>query len=399
MTPPVDKLQEKEIRCRIEQLQKKLAEKNIDGALILQTSDLYYFTGTIQQGHLYVPASGEPVLMVRKDFHRARKESPLKTLLPFSSPKQMPQMLRENGLSLPSRLGMEMDVLPANLFLSLQSLFDNVVPVDISHEIRLVRAVKSPYELSQIRRAAEYSDRLADAVPGLLQEGMTEIALAGRIEALAREMGHQGIVRMRLWGSELFYGHIMSGAAAAVPSYLASPTGGDGISPAIAQGAGSKKVRAREPVLVDFVFVHNGYLSDHTRIFAIGGLPDELLEAQQAMINVQNKIVQEAKPGTTGDELYRLAVDLAGKSGYGDHFMGVGDQRIRFIGHGVGLELDEYPFLAKGQRLELVENMVIALEPKAIFPGKGVVGVENTHVVTADGLEKLGRYPDEVTIL
>ncbi len=79
--------------------------------------------------------------------------------------------------------------------------------------------------------------------------------------------------------------------------------------------------------------------------------------------------------------------------------MGVGDRRIRFTGHGVGLELDEFPFITKGQQLLLEVGMIIALEPKAIFPGKGVVGIENTHLVTENGLESFSQFPDEIAVL
>ena len=228
---------------------------------------------------------------------------------------------------------------------------------------------------------------------------MTEIELAGRIEAEARRMGHQGIVRMRLWGSELFYGHLLSGPSGAVPSFLASPTGGNGVSPAVAQSAGFRPIRRHEPVLVDYVFVYRGYISDHARIFAIGRLPDELVQAHRAMLDLQDRIKIAAKPGVVSGSMYDLGLDFAKTLGYSDHFMGVGAERIRFVGHGVGLELDEFPFLNAGQRLELQEGMVIALEPKVIFPGKGVVGIENTHVVAKDGLEQLGKYPDEITVV
>ena len=104
-------------------------------------------------------------------------------------------------------------------------------------------------------------------------------------------------------------------------------------------------------------------------------------------------------PGIPAGHVYDMAMAFVEDSGYGSFFMGAEKQRIRFIGHGVGLELDEYPFLAKGQQLRLHENMVIALEPKLVFPGKGVVGVENTHVVTPDGLRPLTTYPQEIEIL
>ncbi|MBW2218403.1 MAG: aminopeptidase P family protein, partial [Deltaproteobacteria bacterium] len=159
------------------------------------------------------------------------------------------------------------------------------------------------------------------------------------------------------------------------------------------------KVKANEPVLVDFVCVYRGYLSDHTRIFAVNGLPDDLLSAQESMLDVQNLIKREARPGVSAGNLYDMAVERASELGYADYFMGVGESRIRFIGHGVGLELDEYPFLAKGQDLQLQEGMVIALEPKVIFPGKGVVGIENTHLVTAGGLEQFGKFKEDISVV
>jgi Xaa-Pro aminopeptidase len=204
---------------------------------------------------------------------------------------------------------------------------------------------------------------------------------------------------MRMWGSELFYGHLLSGPSGAVPSYLASPTGGGGVSPAVAQSAGFRAIKRHEPVLVDYVFAYRGYISDHARIFSIGRLPDELVQAHAAMLDLQGRIQSMAKPGIASGAIYDFALDFAKTHGLGDHFMGVGRERIRFVGHGVGLELDEFPFLNAGQTMELQENMVIALEPKLVFPGRGVVGIENTHVVTQDGLEQLGQYPGEITVV
>ena len=247
-----------------------------------------------------------------------------------------------------------------------------------------------------MRRAAELSDQVAAWVPNILREGMSELELAGKIEAEARRLGHQGVLRMRLWGSEMFYGHLLSGASAAVPSFLSSPTGGVGASPAVAQGPGFKIIQRQEPVLVDYVFSYNGYLSDHTRIFSLGPLPAELKDAHAAMLEVQQMIKKQAKPGVKTGDIYHRALEKTEDLGYADYFMGIGNERVRFVGHGIGLEVDEYPFLAAGQQLELQASMTIALEPKLIFPGKGVVGIENTHVVTEDGLEQLGQFPQEV---
>ncbi|MFO8048801.1 MAG: Xaa-Pro peptidase family protein [Desulfosudaceae bacterium] len=383
-----------EITARIEGLQQRLAAEDIAAALIMQNTDLFYYSGTAQQAYLYVPAAGEPVLLVKKDLERARAESALADIRPLKSIRQIPAAI---GAS-PGRLGLELDVISANIYLDLAALFEKSELVDVSPLIRLQRAVKSAHELGIIRAAADLSDRLAAFVPSVLTAGMTELEFNAAVEAEARRLGHQGMMRMRLWGAELFYGHLMSGASAAVPSYLASPTGGPGTSPAFPQGVGYGRVQAGQPVLVDMAFAFQGYISDHTRIFAIDHIDDDLVEAQEAMLAVQGLIQEAGRPGAVTGDLYQMAVDKAADLGYADNFMGAGENRIRFVGHGVGLELDEFPFLAKGQTLALEENMVVALEPKLIFPGRGVVGIENTHQVTPDGMWPLGRYPETITI-
>jgi len=388
-----------ELQGRLTKLQKALAAKEMDGALIVQKTDLFYFSGTSQQGWLYVPVEGNPLLMIFKEYDRACEDSPLTDIVSVVSNKRIPELLASHGYPSPASLGMELDVLPVNLYFQYSSIFKEAKIGDISTEIRLVRAVKSPYEIEKIKLAARFSDQVAARVPELLRPGKTEVELAGELEGYARSLGHQGIVRMRMWGSELFYGHLMSGSDAAVPSYLASPTGGKGVSSIIGQGAGFRKIEANEPVLVDYVFALDGYISDHARIFAIGGLADDLLDAHQAMLEIQEAVKVKAKPGVITGELYDFMVSLALSKGYADYFMGVGERRIRFTGHGVGLELDEFPFIAKGQQLPLEEGMLIALEPKTIFPGKGVVGIENLHLVTENGLETLTKFPDQVTIV
>jgi len=388
-----------ELEKRIKKFQIHLGKNNIDGALIIQSTDLFYFAGTIQQAHLYIPADGEPLLMVRKSYERALAESGLKRIISFTSQKQIPGLLLENGYNIPGVLGLETDVMPANFYFALRECFENSKLTDASHFIRLVRSIKSGYEIEIIKKAAFFSDMVAEKAKEHLEEGITEIEFAGKVEAEARKLGHQGIVRMRLWGSELFYGHIMAGPSAAIPSFLSSPTGGLGVGQAIAQGPGFMTIQKHQPVLVDYVFAWMGYLADHTRIFSIGDLPDELIKAHLAMLDIHAMIKKEAKPGVKSGDLYEMATEMAERFGYGEHFMGVGDQRIRFVGHGIGLELDEYPFIAKGQKMNLEEGMTIAVEPKLVFPGKGVVGIENTHVVGKDGLIQLTVADEQIVIV
>ena len=363
-----------EIDIRLKQLRNRLEKEKIDAALIMETADLFYFSGTAQQAFLHVPTGGPAVLMVKKDAQRAFEESSIEQIQALRSQKEMAGVM-----GAPKTLGMELDVLPVNMYRYFQGMFPDTRIVDISHAVRSLRAVKSAYEIDIIRQASRLSDQLAAFVPRVLEPGMPEIELAGLIEAEARRLGHQGMIRMRGWNSSLFYGHIMGGASAAVSSSPASPTGGVGTTPVFPQGSSFAPIRAGEPVLMDMAFGFRGYLSDHTRVYAIESLSDDLLAAHDAMLEIQELVKTITRPGMTAGSVYDLAAERVAELGYADNFMGAGDGRVSFVGHGVGIELDEYPVLARGQKMVLKEGMVVAVEPKAIFPGRGVVGIENCH--------------------
>jgi Xaa-Pro dipeptidase len=390
---------EKEQQSRITGLQKRCEKRQVDGVLILQKADMFYYSGTAQQGWLYIPTQGEPLLMVFKDYRRACEESGLSQAVSLVSPKKIPETIADFGYSIPKKLGLELDVLTANQYFLFQKIFSGSTLVDVSMDIRLQRAVKSDHEIGLMRQASQMADRLAAKVPDLLSEGMTEVEFAGLLEAHARRLGHQGLIRMRMWDNDLFYGHIMAGSGAAVPSCFASPTGGKGLNPSIGQGPGFNTIHKHEPVLVDYVFVLNGYISDHTRIFSLGKLPDELLRAHDAMLEIQENVKQTAAPGSVTGEIYEMMMSMAAVRSYKDYFMGAGERKIRFTGHGIGIELDEFPFIAQNQTLMLEKGMVIALEPKVVFPDKGVVGIENVLLVTDTGIESLTTFSDLITVL
>ena len=401
-TPPEDYTRltpASELDARIQGLRQILSNQDIGGALIVQKADLFYYTGTTQQGWLYVPVQGDPVFMVFKDLARAKAESGIDQILFLISPKNIPDTLAKLKIPFPDRLGLELDVMPANLYLMFSQIFESAKVIDISTQIRLQRAVKSSFEISCVKRASALADRVAAKVPELLKAGMKEIELAGMLESFARSLGHQGLIRMRMWDNYLFYGHIMCGAGAAVPGAFASPTGGARLNPNVGQGPSFAAIKPNEPILVDYVFALDGYLSDHARIFSLGEVSDDLQKAHTAMLDIQEVVKKQAVPGTITGDIYETMMAMAAESGYKDNFMGAAEPKIRFTGHGLGIELDEFPFIAKGQTLALEAGMLIALEPKVIFPGQGVVGIENTLLVTDTGLESLTLYPDTITVL
>lgn len=375
-----------ELHDRIRRLQAEMAAHDLEAILILQNADLFYFTGSIQQGVLYVPVAGEPLYLVRKEHSRARMESGLKNVVPFKSPKDIPDLLAGHGLSLPKRAGMELDVVPVETFQRFAKVFPGCEMVGATHQIRTVRAIKSEYEIGIMKDAALQVDKVCRRAREIIREGLTDLELAAELEYTARKEGHQGLSRMRGFNSELFYGHIFSGADSAAPAYLDAPLGGLGVNPSVGQGASYKTIKAFEPIVVDFAGAFDGYLVDQTRIFCIGGLPDQLHRAYDDMVRIQNRLLEIARPGVSWGAVYDDCYQLACKLGYADYFMGNKGAQVSFIGHGIGVEIDEYPFIARGfSDYELKENMTFAFEPKAVFAGLGAVGIENTFRLAADG--------------
>ncbi|NIN34262.1 MAG: M24 family metallopeptidase [Gammaproteobacteria bacterium] len=389
-----------ELQNRIKKLQQEMAIHSLDAVLMMQNADLFYFTGSIQQGALYVPLAGEPLYMVRKDHGRARMECGLKEVIPFKSPRDIAGLLNDFSYPLPSSLGMELDVLPVTVMNRFCKAIGECDVKDATPLIRKVRAVKSEYEINILKDAALIVDKVCKRAREVIREGMTDLDLVAELEFCARKAGHQGLVRMRGFNSELFYGQVFSGTDSAVPTYSDTPLGGVGVNPSFPQGASYKKIRRNEPITVDFSGAFDGYIVDQTRMFSIGPLPEQLTKAYNDMVAIQEHAKQLAKPGVTWGGVYDECLQMATDMGYRDNFMGAKGAQVSFIGHGTGLELDEYPFIARGfNEYELEENMVFAFEPKAVYPGLGAVGVENTFWVARDGLKHLTFADQELAIL
>jgi Xaa-Pro dipeptidase len=383
---------------RVNRFQRMLRDDEIDGALIVQKTDLFYLIQTDQNGLLWVPAEGEPLFLVRKSYERALQDALIDRILPLRTLSRVPELIKKNDGTKPDRMGLEMDVLPAKMYLSYKELFSDADMVDISLLIRSVRMIKSPREISLMRKAAAIADELFLKVPGFLKESETEIELALRAESFYRSKGHPGLTPMRAFNVRNVYGHIMAGPSAAVPSDSPGPTGGTGAGPLLSHGAGFGRIRPHEPILIDYTSNVEGYISDQSRIYSLGDLPEKFHRAHRVMIDVQQAVARNGKPGARPGDLYALALDIAEKAGLSEGFMGY-PSPVPFVGHGLGLELDEWPLIGKNSDHILESGMVIALEPKFIFAGEGVVGVENTFVVTETGMEKLSRFPDDIIIV
>lgn len=402
---PLTGLTEQESRIR--RLQQSLCAAQLDAYLVTQNVDLYYLTGSMQAGYLLVPAAGEPTYYVRRSVARAVAESAVRTtsLGSFRSfaatlAADYPQLL---GGGQQLRIATELDVLPAQLYLKLNEVLNagaaHIKLTDGSPLMRSLRMIKSDMEVERIAAAAAVVDEaLAAALPAM-RAGMQELEWMALLELELRRRGHIGLMRMRGYNQEIMTGMVGSGEAAAEPSYFDGPAGGRGLGPAAPQSVSRKLLAEDEPILIDIGCCIDGYVIDQTRTAVIGSLPEELLQAYETAVSIIRRTEQMLRPGVSCEAVYEQALRLADEAGLGAHFMGCGADQVRFLGHGIGLEIDEWPVLAAGFATPLAAGMVLAVEPKFTFPGKGVVGIENTYLITEDGPVALTRTSEELIIL
>ena len=387
-----------EINHRLEYFRKSMNQVGFDSAIIFQNVDLFYYTGTIQNGALYVPSQGEPLFMVIKNIERAKIESPIQKIVPLRNLSRIIDTLVENQYPLPKKLGVEMDVVPARLYERIKTSFGCEIS-DISIDIRWQRSRKSDFELKMLEKAAKIVKKAFETVRENLKEGITETELSAIIEYNMRANGHQGVIRLRAFGMELYAIHLAFGIDAASPGHFDGPVGVKGLYPAAPQIGGNTKLKAGVPVMADIVAGYGGYVVDCTRTFALKKLDDKFLKTYNDVLKLNHEIIKQLKPGAIPSEIYVRAVELASQMGYAESFMASGQNQVKFVGHGIGLEVDEFPVLAKGFNNPIEVGNTLAVEPKIIPKNIGGVGVENTYYVDKNGARNITNSPMDLMIV
>jgi Xaa-Pro aminopeptidase len=363
-----------------------------DALVILQNVDQFYLTGTLQTGVLWFPREGEPLLAIRKSFERAKIESAVKNIVPLKSYSELPGLIPQPG----ETIGFETDILPVATYQQVTKNFPKSKIVDGSTPVRNARAVKTPYEVECIRRAAKQLDTMFLDIPAQLHEGLPEFELAARIEYVLRMAGHQGFTRVRRFNMEMHYGAVSFAETAAYPHAFDGPVGVRGLYPAAPMMGSRRPLKRHEPVMIDICGGYAGYIADGSRTYSLGPVSQQMRDTHQYILELNSWIEDRLRPGNVPSQIYQSILDRVAKTSFSKHFMGAGENQVRFVAHSVGLELDEIPVIAPKFDSPLEPGVVFAVEPKVFYPGLGGVGVENTYLVTDGKCERLTLSPMEI---
>lgn len=375
-------------RLRVERLQALLRQASVEALVVTSNVNLLYLCGTVFGGLAFIPAEGEAQFFVRRP--QIYPESA--TVHAIRKIEQLADYVDTTALT---SVALELDEQSYSDIQRQQKLFPNAsFFVNGTSLLRQARQCKTPLELEQARRGAQRHVEVYAEIPSVYRPGMTDRDLQIEIERLMRQHGSVGLFRCFGSAMEIFMGSLLAGDNASAPSPYDFALGGAGEA-TLPLGANGTLLQEGMAVMVDMAGNYGVYYSDLTRTFSIGKLSDEAYRLHELSRSLHREVMQQAGPGTSCAELWNECLRRVEEAGVKEYFMGT-ELQAQFVGHGLGLQINELPVLTGRSKDVLQEGMLIAFEPKFVLPGVGAVGVENTYLVTATGVENLTPAPEEI---
>ena len=384
-----------ELEYRQKLFSSRLSAEGIESAWIDDPVELYWLTGGRQNSVMLIGAKDSGIEnrhWVRQSVERARFEAGENdaphVIEKHPRMNELEDYLRKLGCS--KRPSLLLSKIPYERWNFINTKFGNLSgeTKDCTNLIYNLREIKSDWEITMHKESGKINQKMFEAIKERCGEGDTEIRIAAIADEISRSAGFGGRIRMRKWPMDCDRVVIATGKSGAVPSYFDSAIGGLGTSPISALGAGFARVRKNEPVLVDIVHLHRGYVSDCTRIFSSGELSDEWKQRLEDMGEISKAVVKSLGDGEYCSKAWEIGYLMASEMGHSDNLMGMKPEQAKFLGHSVGLELDETPVVAKGFDRPLEIGGTMAIEPKVIHKD-GAIGIEDTWTRTKDGMDCL----------
>lgn len=379
-----------DFRIKWNRIRENMLKEGADGCLLNVGINLFYTTGLNYNGYFYLPAEGEPWFFVKRPNGLTGDN-----VVYIRKPEQLPEVFAANGLKMPEKLMLEADELTYSEYMRLLSAFRPKETANATAMLRKIRQIKTPYEISETRRCAALHAAAYSEIAECFRPGMTDLQFQYEIERRMRIHGSLGLFRTFGANMDIFMGSILAGDNAQTPSPFDFALGGGGEDPSCPIGANGTPLLDGTAILIDMAGNFSPYMTDMSRVFAVGKLTDEAYRAHQVALQIQSAVEEISRPDTPCADIYNISVKIAAQEGFSDKFMGT-KQQAKFVGHGVGLQINELPVLTPRSKDTLEEGMIFALEPKFVIPQTGAVGIENTYLVTHDGIEKLTIFPEEI---
>jgi len=385
---------ENKMNQRLIALYARMTEAGMDAALLLHHRDILYYAGTVRPAALLVSPGGA-VLFVRRGLTYARQEATVARVEPMKGFSSVAEVVDELG-STGGVMGAELDLVSAQLYRRLAEVFPAWSLADVTPLVLAQRMVKDEDEIAAARRAAAVADAGHEAARQTIAPGVSELALAAEVEAALRRAGHEGFQPLRHPGARGAGVLLASGENLTIRGGHGLVITGAGLGPAMPYGPSRRTMEAGDLVVVDIGSTYAGYTGDESRTFVVGPATAE----QQALFEVvratEEAVFEALRPGDPVADLYPLAEAVVAR-GDPPHFAPGSLTLPGFVGHGIGLELDEPPVLWSRAEVRLQAGMVLAIEIEVSAPAQGMmVKLEDTVVVRQGGCEVLTHTPREL---
>ena len=384
-----------EQEIHIEKIRMEMKVVGADAFLVTSNVNLYYTVGQVVMGYLYIPLEGVPMLFVRRPIGLNIETWHDVSIQYVRKPEQITEIMTEHGIPMPQCIMLEGASMSHIDWLRYEAIFQPAKVINGTPAIQQARSVKTEAEIELIRHSGKLHAFAYRRIPELYRSGMTDLEMSIEIEREMRLAGNLGFFRIFGQNMEIFMGSVLAGDNAGVASPYDFALGGKGLHPSLPVGATGSVLHRGMSLMVDIGGNFTGYMTDMTRTYSIGRLTEKAYRVHQTALEIQDAIVQMMRPGVAGEDIYNRSLEMAKHNGLSDCYMGI-VQQARFVGHGIGIEVNELPVLGARSRMELKSGMTLAVEPKFVIEGTGAVGIENTFVITENGNEKLTLLDEEI---
>ncbi len=350
---------------KIKHIQKIIADKNVDAAIITKPTNVYYLTGFSCDPHerlmaLVIKKDNIYLLVPAMEYESAKEN--LKINLKLTS-----YLDTEDGYANLCKLTDKLEnVLVEKTHLTIDRMERITKVFEIKNMVACddliidMRKYKSKDEIKKLKEATKLADMAIDIAKNNLKEGITELELKAIIEFEMKKLG----VKSMSFDTIVLFG-----------KNAANPHG----------ESGTTKLKKGDFALFDLGVWYEGYASDETRTFAFGEVNEEAQKIYDLVLKANTEAIKACKPGMKFSEIDKIARDIITEGGYGEYF-------THRLGHGLGMEVHEFPDVSSTTDDILEENMVFTIEPGIYKPGVAGVRIEDDIVITKDGYEILTKY-------